>query len=98
MPTLKRYAQKENAGTTFRTAPALVKRGFDDVSGRMATRAELLELRAHLDVRLKGIVDSLERLERDGLDAQTTLRPLARAVPEHEERLRRLERKVGLAK
>ena len=72
----------------------MVKRGFDEA----VSKEEFRELTQLLDGKFKTVSFSLDRLERDVLDIQVTVRPLARLVPEHEERLHRVEKKVGLVK
>lgn len=72
----------------------MVKRGFDDVP----SRADLDEFRRSMEGKLRVIASPLARLERDTLELQGVIRPLAHLVPEHDERLDRIEKHVGLAK
>ena len=83
---------------TIEDLVVMVKRGFDDVTSRMATKQDLTELRKEFHERMSNIEDDVH-------DIKGALGPLVHMVAAMDTdiknlniRVNRLERKAGLAK
>ena len=83
---------------TIEDLAVMVKRGFDDVTSRMATKQDLAELRKEFHERMSIMEDDIH-------DIKGALGPLVHMVAAMDTeiknlnmRVSRLERKVGIAK
>ncbi len=83
---------------TIEQLARMVKRGFDDITIRMATKEELHDLR-------KDMIEGFDRVNADVRDIKIALGPMVRFVAEHDVKLQhlqnrvdRLERKVGIGR
>ena len=83
---------------TIEDLAVMVKRGFDDVTGRMATKQDVADLRKEFHERISNVEDDVH-------DIKIALGPLVHVVATLDTevknlnmRVNRLERKAGLAK
>ena len=90
---------------TIENLAVMVKRGFDDVTRRMATKEDLAELRKEFFEVHKHFDERLRLIEDDVHDIKVALGPLVHMVAAMDTeiknlnlRVNRLERKAGLAK
>lgn len=81
---------KKKIMTTDQLA-VIVKRGFDDVTGRMATKQDLNELRTATRNELHEVYHALSGEIRD---VKITLGPLGRMLAAHDVDISRLDRRV----
>lgn len=90
--TIERIATHMEKG--FDAMAVMVKKGFDDINSRMATKDDL-----------KIIMTELDRMNSDIHDIKITLGPLVRIAAGHDReiqelrfRVNRLERKTGIGR
>ena len=90
---------------TIENLAVMVKRGFDDVTGRMATKQDLADLRKEFWEANKLFNDRLNLIEDNVHDIKVAFGPLVHMVAAMDTeiknlnmRVNRLERKAGLAK
>lgn len=97
------YMHMARRKITLEGLAVMVKRGFDDISGRMATKEDLKGFATKEDFKLLAV--EIDRIHADIRDIKITLGPLARIAGAHEReilelrfRVAKLEKKVGLSK